>query len=327
MIGRIALLVTFKKAKPKPQSLSRSHIRDLAVIKMRHILTIIFGLLMTNSVFATGQVPDYLIYKGDTVAIFSNPLEQYFEQTGKRELIDFVGCGSTACWRGYKALWELKNDSLFLRHITSCHEGCGLEIKNADLNKMFGTDNVFANWFTGKLLIPQGKQVQYIHMGYASIYERELHISFKSGLKTNEKTISNKKIADNIELENRQRQIAKLVQDTLFYQVQQKVDWDTTKTVWYNLCDEKYILTYNRKGKLKKVWVDWEGETFREKIDDWWWNMTDDRKCRRTIKKALKPFKISYLDLPKHKIKIPFEISYDRKTGKLELWKEFWMEE
>ena len=31
MIGRVALLVTFKKAKPKPQSLSRSHIRDLAV--------------------------------------------------------------------------------------------------------------------------------------------------------------------------------------------------------------------------------------------------------------------------------------------------------
>ena len=28
MIGRIALLVTFKKVKPKPQSLSRSHIRD-----------------------------------------------------------------------------------------------------------------------------------------------------------------------------------------------------------------------------------------------------------------------------------------------------------
>ena len=30
MIGRVALLVTFKKAKPKSQSLSRSHIRDLA---------------------------------------------------------------------------------------------------------------------------------------------------------------------------------------------------------------------------------------------------------------------------------------------------------
>lgn len=294
---------------------------------MRHILAILFGLFIGNSVFATGQVPDYLIYKGDTVAIFSNPLEQYFELTGKRELIDFVGCGSTACWRGYKAIWELNNDSLFLRQITSCHNGCGLEIKNADLNKMFGTDDVFANWFTGKIVIPQGKQVQYIHMGYASIYERELHISFKNGLQANERTVSNKKIATKIEFENRQRQIAKSLQDTLFYQVQERIDWDTTKTPWYDLCAEKYILTYSRNGKLKKVWVDWEGESFREKIDDWWWNMTDDRKCRRTIKKAMKPFKISYLDLPKHKIIIPFEIFYDRKTGKLELWKEFWMEE
>jgi len=40
MIGRIALLVTFKKAKPKSQSLSRSHIRDLEFIilsRNRHL--------------------------------------------------------------------------------------------------------------------------------------------------------------------------------------------------------------------------------------------------------------------------------------------------
>lgn len=285
------------------------------------------GLFIANSVFATGQVPDYLIYKGDTVALFSNPLEQYFEQTGKRELIDFVGCGSTACWRGYKAIWELKNDSLFLRQITSCHKDCGLEIKNADLNKMFGTDNVFANWVTGKLLIPQGKQVLYIHMGYASIYERELHISFNSGLKTIEKTVSNQKIADKIAFENRQRQIAKHVQDTLFYKVQQKVDWDTTKFAQYHLCANRYIFTYNRKGKLKKVWVEYDDELFSKKIDEWFWNIIIEGKCRRTIKKVLKPIRISYIDLPKHKVKIPFEISFDMKTRKLELRKEFWMEE
>ena len=40
MIGRVALLVTFKKAKPKPQSLSRSHIRDLCAIPpKRNFLT------------------------------------------------------------------------------------------------------------------------------------------------------------------------------------------------------------------------------------------------------------------------------------------------
>lgn len=295
---------------------------------MKHILTIIIGLFIGNSVFATGQVPDYLIMGKDTVAIFSNPLEQYFEKIGNRELIGFKGCGSTACWRGYMAIWELKNDSLFLIAITSCHKGewCQ-DAKDADLQKMFGSDYVFADWFTGTIMVPQGKLVQYFHIGYASIYERELHISFKNGLQTKERIVSNEKIAKKIELEKKQMEIAKKVQDTLFYQVKVKIDWDTTKTAWYDFCDEKYILTYNRKGKLKKVWVDWVGETFREKIDDWWWNMTNDRKCRKTIKKALKPINISYLNLPKHKIEVPFEIFYNRKTGKLELWKEIWMED
>ena len=50
MIGRVALLVTFKKAKPKSQSLSRSHIRDLASINMKKLLLISFiaTLLGTN---------------------------------------------------------------------------------------------------------------------------------------------------------------------------------------------------------------------------------------------------------------------------------------
>ena len=33
MIGRVALLVTFKEAEPKSQSLSRSHIRDFSTNK------------------------------------------------------------------------------------------------------------------------------------------------------------------------------------------------------------------------------------------------------------------------------------------------------
>ena len=45
-----------------------------------------------------------------------------------------------------------------------------------------------------------------------------------------------------------------------------------------------------------------------------------------TIKKAIKPLRLSYLDLPKKRFKITFEILYDRKTGKIELWKEYWME-
>jgi hypothetical protein len=276
--------------------------------------------------FPTGQVPDYLIINKDTIAIFSNPLKQYFELTGKRELIDFVGCGSTACWRGYKAYWELKNDSLFLIRITSCHKDCGLEIQDANLEKMFGTNEVFAYWFNGEIIAPQGKLVQYIHMGYASIYEREQIFTFKNGKKIKVKIKSNKKLVDKIEFQNKEKEIAILVQDTLFYYMTKHVSWDTLVTPYYMLCDEKYILTYNKRGKIKKAWVDWEGATFREKIDDWWWNNTDDRKCRMTIKKAIKPLRLSYIDLPKRSFKITFEVFYDRKTGKLELWKEYWIE-
>ena len=49
MIGRVALLVTFKKVKPKPQSLSRSHIRDLAVINENSITPNIDTFFWTKS--------------------------------------------------------------------------------------------------------------------------------------------------------------------------------------------------------------------------------------------------------------------------------------
>jgi hypothetical protein len=292
---------------------------------MKQLLTIFFSLFLWHHSFATGQIPDYLIYHGDTLAIFSNPLEDYFEKTGNRNLPGFVGCGSTACWRGYVATWELQNDSLFLKNISSCHRDCGLDISKADLKQMFGSDKVFAYWFDGQIVIPQGKRVQYIHMGYASIYERELHLTFKSGILKRKRMVSNSDQVRKIEKENLSRKVAGTIQDTLFYLVKKNVDWDTSKTRWYDLCDEKYILLYNGYGRLKRVHVDWEEEEegFRDKLDAWWWSITDERKCRRIIKNALKPLNISYLKLPGGRFEVSFEIFYDPKTNTLELWKPF----
>lgn len=41
---------------------------------------------------------------------------------------------------------------------------------------------VFANWFTGDLRAPYGKLVEYVHAGYASVYEKELRISIAQGV-------------------------------------------------------------------------------------------------------------------------------------------------
>ncbi|MDJ1492729.1 hypothetical protein QNI19_07285 [Cytophagaceae bacterium DM2B3-1] len=40
---------------------------------------------------------------------------------------------------------------------------------------------VKADWFSGGIVSPQGKLVHYIHMGYNSIYENELELTFQKG--------------------------------------------------------------------------------------------------------------------------------------------------
>ena len=85
MIGRVALLVTFKKAKPKSQSLSRSHIRDLCVImKMTfRTINIILFILCFNPIF--GQT-DVLIpnkgIEGISIVIDSSTISDVIEIYG-----------------------------------------------------------------------------------------------------------------------------------------------------------------------------------------------------------------------------------------------------
>jgi len=294
---------------------------------MKKIIGLLILVFLSEHCFSTGQVPDYLIIDNDTIAIFSNPLEQYFEKVGNREIIGLKTWGSTACWRGYKAIWRLKNDSLFLVAITSCHSFS--DMRDADLDLMFGenykNNSVFASWFSGNIMAPKGELLQYVHMGYASVYEEEQYFTFENGKMTKIKTKSNKKLAKKVRFHKKEIEIAKQVQDTLFYYVKKNVNWDTTITPWYMLCSERYVLTYSRNGKIKKTWVeDWSGsKTFKDKIIVWWWNNTDDRKCRMTIKRAIKPLRLSYLDLPKKRFKIHFQVFYDRKTGTLELRKGY----
>ena len=40
-------------------------------------------------------------------------------------------------------------------------------------------DRVFAHWYSGTLRVPQGRQLRYVHMGYASTYERGLMLEIE----------------------------------------------------------------------------------------------------------------------------------------------------
>jgi hypothetical protein len=65
--------------------------------------------------FATAQVPDYLIIEKDTLMIQSNPLEGYFkEHPIPANLITTM---STANWRGYIAYFKFLNGKLVVENI------------------------------------------------------------------------------------------------------------------------------------------------------------------------------------------------------------------
>jgi len=123
----------------------------------------------------TAQSREKLLYEGVEYGMATEPLGQYLIT---RDDIKFVFT-CTNCWRGYYGKWEIINDELFLvnlkAHINDYQE-VGLEYLFPEKEK------VFAKWFTGIIKIPLGEMLEYIHMGYESIYEKNLMLCFNKGI-------------------------------------------------------------------------------------------------------------------------------------------------
>lgn len=131
----------------------------------------------------TTQAGDILLYNGKKTTIASEPLKPYLET---REDVSFI-LKSTAIVRGYIGNWEIKNNKLFLISLLGFIENQ----EQVDLNFLFPDKNeVFADWFTGDIRIPQGKMLKKVNLGYESIFEKNRILRFKEGVFTNE-TVEN----------------------------------------------------------------------------------------------------------------------------------------
>ena len=88
----------------------------------------------------------------------------------------------TALWRGYVGSWEIVDGRLYLIGISGTLKGG----EEAALITMFPDfpDRVFAHWYSGTIRIPQGKELEYIHMGYGSTFERDLLLDLFKGEQT-----------------------------------------------------------------------------------------------------------------------------------------------
>lgn len=125
---------------------------------------------------------------------------------GRRPEVFRKGVWSSGNWRGYVATWQIDGDRLMLSRIERLRVRRNPEAAtNVDadpdiremveipIEKVFpgGKLPVFAEWYSGKLRVPQGEMIDYVHMGYGSRYARDTFLDFKNGMLVSRVDIEN----------------------------------------------------------------------------------------------------------------------------------------
>lgn len=142
----------------------------------------------------TAQTPDILIYEGERLSLFSNPLEAYYRNEGNPR--PPFRSPHTGNWRGYVATWEIDSNTLYLTDITAwlADPSSPRGMTEAGLDDLFPghSDRVEASWFSGQLRVPQGERLQYVHMGYGSVYEQDLILTIQDGKVVHREIVDNR---------------------------------------------------------------------------------------------------------------------------------------
>jgi hypothetical protein len=134
----------------------------------------------------TSQAGDILSYNGTKTTIATEPLKPYLE---KRSDVSFI-FKSTAIVRGYIGNWKIENKKLYLVSVVGfieSNEKVGLEYLFPNKTE------VFADWFSGDIRIPEGDLIQKINLGYASVFARDRLLNFNKGLLISETVKENTK--------------------------------------------------------------------------------------------------------------------------------------
>jgi hypothetical protein len=160
---------------------------------MRIFVAALLVVAMTASnAFATSQYPDKIIYEGKKYDLHTNPMESYFkEHPQKRPSGNGI---NTKLWRRYVATFEVINNSLVLNDIEiRAYDGeNGSEWKSVKSDLVPKGQALKIDWFTGIMVLPYGKLVNYVHMGYGSTYENYVLLEMKNGKLTGERKLNYK---------------------------------------------------------------------------------------------------------------------------------------
>ena len=177
----------------------------------------------------TAQLGETLWYNGEEYRMVSEPFSVFLHES---EMNIRLYARSTAVLRGYIGEWKIEDDKLYLTRIEgsgrvenqerfrqgrlelrkklkageitpqenghllkslkkSCYEPIDLSLES-----LFGTsEKVFADWFTGTLRCTYGDLLNYIHLGFASTFSKELLLDVEAGQITAVRHVENQKVS------------------------------------------------------------------------------------------------------------------------------------
>jgi hypothetical protein len=240
---------------------------------VKKLISILILVITPLSLFASPQMPDYIIYKKDTIATYNLILENYLQKqdstkTDKLFGLNFRNGSSLNCWRGYQAIYKIENDSLFLVDIINCGE-----LRNKKIDKpqssekvksifkeKFKNGKVYINWFDGYINFPLTNNVLRWDGVFYKIFEKERILNIENGIVNKvedvENYVNNTKRID--------RRDKNKISDILFKKLK-KAKWEN-----FNCfdCGEKYLVTIDVNGNVSKVrmlYSDEEIEKYYEK--------------------------------------------------------------
>lgn len=287
---------------------------------IRSILVIVILFLSQNS-FASPQIPDYIIYKGDTIPIYNLILEKYFQKIEKSDKGSLFGLkfrdgASFNCWRGYQAIYEIENNSLYLKNIIDCGERkINKSASENRMNEIFGNKvingKVYIDWFSGDFTIPNGELLRWDGV-FHKTFEKEILIKVNNG-----KVREISKVENYIDDPKRiNRKYGDTISKVIFNELN-KLNWNNKKDFD---CSEKHLVTIGKSGEVTKVVMP-EYQTKKEIKE--FWERNEYNYCLKTVLKGLKDLKF---DILKKKGK-PIEESvyleiWIEDNGKLENWTE-----
>jgi hypothetical protein len=270
---------------------------------------------------ASPQIPDYIIFKGDTIATYNLILEQYLQtqekaQTEKLFGLSFREGASLNCWRGYQAIYKIDNDSLFLVGIIRCGELRSGKIDKAvsseKMKALFGdqllNDRVILAWFAGYLSFPLSNKVLRWDGVFYTIFEKERVVSISNG-----KVVKVEDVENYVDDPKRiDRKDKSKVSDVLFKRLK-KAKWKNRED--YD-CSDKYLVTIDENGNVSKVRM-----AYSEEEIDKYYERSEYNFCIDKMLNALKTLKF---DIVKDKGKPIAEDIYIEiwveDNGKVENW-------